>query len=103
VRPDAQETSMNERRYVARTRIRRNAEIVVDRRTPEKVQCTVQDVTSTGACILLASTYRIPDTFELTLDQGRSRRPCWVKWRTADRLGVSFAPPRENDKAAGVE
>jgi hypothetical protein len=92
---------MDERRAVGRTRIRRNAEIVVDGRTVTKVQCTLQDVTNTGACLTLASTYRVPDTFELTFDQGRSRRPCWVKWRTHDRLGVAFEKPIENGEAAG--
>ncbi len=86
---------MDERRDVRRTRIRRNAEIVVTQRTATKMQCTLHDLTSTGACLTLASTYQVPDTFELTFDQGRSRRPCWVKWRTSDRLGVSFEKPAE--------
>jgi hypothetical protein len=94
---------MDERRSVTRTRIRHNAEIVLDRQTPEKVQCTLHDLTSTGACLTLASTYRVPDGFELTFDHGRSRRPCRVKWRTHDRLGVSFEKPAKNDKAVGDE
>jgi hypothetical protein len=93
---------MDERRTVGRTRILRNAEIVVGGRVVSKVQCTLQDLTNTGACLTLSSTYRVPDTFELTFDQGRSRRPCWVKWRTADRLGVSFGKPSEESEAAGV-
>jgi hypothetical protein len=32
----------------------------------------------------------VPDTFELTFDRGRSSRPCRVKWRSGDQLGVSF-------------
>ena len=94
---------MDDRRSVARTRLRHNAEIVLDRRTPEKVQCTLQDLTNTGACLTLASTYRVPDTFDLTFDHGRSRRPCRVKWRTHDRLGVSFEKPDDDAKKAGVE
>jgi len=88
---------MNERRDVARTRLRRNAEIVVERarRGVDKVQVTLQNLTSTGACLTLASTYKVPDTFDLTFDQGRSCRPCRVKWRTSDRLGVSFEKPAE--------
>ena len=87
---------MDERRIVGRTRILRNAEIVVGGRVVSKVQCTLQDLTNTGACLTLASTYRVPDTFELTFDQDRSRRSCWVKWRTGDRLGVSFGKPAES-------
>ena len=93
---------MDERRIVGRTRILRNAEIVVGGRVVSKVQCTLQELTNTGACLTLASTYRVPDTFELTFDQDRSRRPCWVKWRTGDRLGVSFEKPFEDNEAAGV-
>jgi hypothetical protein len=84
---------MFERRSVARTRVRRNAEIVLGRRAPAAattVPCTLRDLTSLGACLTLASSDRVPDTFELTLDRGRSLRPCRVRWRSADRLGVSF-------------
>jgi hypothetical protein len=84
---------MNERRDVGRTRIQRNAEIVLDRPGTGKIQCNLHDLTSTGACLSLASTCKVPDTFELTFDQGRSRRPCWVKWRTDDKLGVEFGKP----------
>ncbi len=84
---------MTERRYVARTRIRRIAEIVLTRRGVAKVEVTLHDLTSTGACLTLAGTYIVPDTFDLTFDQGRSCRPCRVKWRSGDRLGVSFEKP----------
>jgi hypothetical protein len=94
---------MDERRETVRTRIRRNAEIMINRRATGKVQCTLQDLTSSGACLTLASTYQVPDIFELTFDQGRSLRPCWVRWRTNDRLGVSFEEPAENDAVAGAK
>ncbi|HLH88997.1 MAG TPA: PilZ domain-containing protein [Xanthobacteraceae bacterium] len=94
---------MDERRSVTRTRIRHNAEIVVERRSAETMQCTLHNVTNTGACLTLASTYRVPDTFELTFDHGRSRRPCRVKWRTNDQLGVSFEKPEDDVETAGVE
>lgn len=81
---------MENRRGVARTRIRRNAEIVVIRRGATTMQCTLQDLTSTGACLTLPSTCQVPDTFELTFDRGRSNRPCRVKWRDGNKLGVSF-------------
>ncbi len=86
-------TSKNERRSVTRTRVQRNAQLVVSDGAAKKLQCTLQDLTSTGACLSLASTSRVPDTFELTLDGGRSCRPCWVRWRSGRRLGVSFTQP----------
>jgi hypothetical protein len=87
---------MSERRDVTRTRIRRNAEIVVARRGVEKLQVTLKDLTSTGACLTLSTTSVVPDTFELTFDRGRSSRPCRVKWRSGDQLGVSFEKPTES-------
>jgi|SRR6185503_14213105 len=81
---------MQERRAIVRTRVNRNAEIVLGGHMAEKVQCTLRDLTNAGACIALACPYAMPDTFELTLDHGRSLRPCRVRWRAHDRLGVSF-------------
>ena len=89
--------AMDERRSVARTRVRRNAEVVVSygpASAVTKMQCTLQDLTSTGACLSLATTAHMPDTFELTFDGGRSRRPCRVMWRAGNRLGISFEKPR---------
>lgn len=84
---------MNERRGVGRTRIRHGAEIVVVQRGATKLPCTLHDLTSTGACLTLADVAQVPDTFELTFDRGRSHRACRVKWRTGDKLGVSFEKP----------
>jgi len=86
---------MNERRGVGRTRIRHNAEIVIVRRGATKLPCTLHDLTSTGACLTLASKHQVPDAFELTFDRGRSHRACRVKWRDGDKLGVSFEKPVE--------
>jgi PilZ domain len=85
---------MSDRRNVQRTRVSRNAEIVLSQ-PGSKVHCTLHDLTNTGARLSVASTYQVPDTFELTLDQGHSRRPCRVKWRTDSVLGVSFEKPAE--------
>ena len=84
---------MDDRRGVARTRIRRSAEIVVIRRGATTMQCTLSDLTSTGACLTFAGTCEVPDTFELTFDRGRSSRPCRVKWRDGNKLGISFEKP----------
>ena len=54
------------------------------------IHCTVQNITSGGACLKLANTSGVPDCFELTFELGRTRRPCRVIWRTADQLGVAF-------------
>jgi hypothetical protein len=78
-----------ERRRVQRTRVLRNAKIIVPRRSAV-IHCTVQNITSIGACLKLANTFGVPDNFELTFELGRTRRPCRVVWRTDDQLGVAF-------------
>jgi hypothetical protein len=85
---------MKERRVFRRTNVLRNAKIILGHRSPV-VSCTVKNLTGHGACLSVASTYRMPDEFELTFEHGRDRRRCYVKWRTHDRLGVSFDPAEE--------
>ena len=79
----------DDRRGVQRTKVLRNAKIIVPRRS-SMIHCTVQNVTSGGACLKLANTYGLPATFELTFEHGRTRRACRVVWRTNDELGVAF-------------
>jgi hypothetical protein len=88
---------MDDRRNVTRTRVLRSAKIIVPRRSPV-IHCTVQNITSGGACLKLANTYGVPDTFDLTFEHGRTRRACRVAWRTADQLGVAF---EDAEPAAG--
>jgi hypothetical protein len=80
---------MDDRRNVKRTRVLRSAKIIVPRRSPV-IHCTVQNITSGGACLKLANTSGVPDTFDLTFEHGRTRRACRVAWRTHDELGVAF-------------
>jgi PilZ domain len=83
--------AMAERRRVPRTRVLRNAEIILNDRGAV-VHCTLLDLTKSGARLSLASTYKISESFDLTLDNGRTRRPCRVIWRTDTKLGVLFEP-----------
>jgi hypothetical protein len=80
---------VTERRDRKRTRVLRCAKIIVPRRSP-LIHCTVQNITGAGACLKLANTSGLPETFDLTFEHGRTRRPCRVIWRTEDKLGVSF-------------
>ena len=84
-----------DRRDVKRTRILRSAKIILPHKTTV-IHCTVQNITSGGACLRMANTYGLPDTFELTFEQGRTRRACRVAWRTDDMIGVAFVAAEEN-------
>ena len=79
----------DERRNVTRTRIVRSAKIIAPR-SASMIHCTVQNITSGGARLKLANTFGVPQTFELTFEHGRTRRPCRVVWRTNDEVGVAF-------------
>jgi PilZ domain len=81
----------DDRRAVKRTRVLRCAKIIVPRRSPV-IHCTVQNITGGGACLKLANTYGVPQTFDLTFEHGRTRRACRVVWRTDTKLGVTFEP-----------
>jgi ABC-type tungstate transport system substrate-binding protein len=83
---------MNNRRVVQRTRVLRNAKILIPSAS-QVIHCTVQNITSSGACLTLANTFGLPMTFELTFEHGRTRRSCRVVWHTSDRLGVMFEAP----------
>ena len=72
-----------------RTRILRSAKLIVPRQS-SVIHCTVQNITGGGACLKLANTFGLPETFDLTFEHGRTRRSCRVVWRTNDKLGVMF-------------
>ncbi len=84
-----EDAEKEDRRAVKRTRVSRNAKIIVPRRSPV-IYCTVENITGSGACLKLASTFGVPETFDLTFEHGRTRRWCRVIWRTNDKLGVAF-------------
>lgn len=81
--------NMQNRRTVQRTRVLRNAKILPPSDS-QVIHCTVQNITSGGACLTLANTYGLPYNFELTFEHGRTGRACRVVWHTEDRLGVTF-------------
>ena len=79
----------SDRRIRKRTRVLRNAKIIVPRRS-SVIYCTVENITGGGACLKLASTFGVPETFDLTFEHGRTRRSCRIVWRTNDKLGIAF-------------
>ena len=91
---DAQDA---DRRGRKRTRVTRDAKILVPRRS-SVIFCTVEYLTSGGARLKLADTFGVPETFELTFEHGRTRRSCRVMWRTGDRVGVEFESASSSPK-----
>jgi hypothetical protein len=80
---------MEEKRRIQRSRVLKSARMLFNH-CASTMDCTVRNMSERGACLLVASPVGIPPTFELTLDDGRSRRPCRVTWQSADKIGVVF-------------
>ena len=53
------------------------------------IDCTVRNISATGAALDVASPVGIPDEFTLVIE-GLLRRACHVAWRKSGRIGVKF-------------
>ena len=54
------------------------------------IDCTIRNVSETGAAIEVVSPLYIPDRFTLFVPSEKSKRPCHVVWRKEKRIGVTF-------------
>ena len=52
--------------------------------------CTIRNVSDTGAALELMTPLYIPDRFTLINATDNSKRPCRVVWRKQKRIGVTF-------------
>jgi hypothetical protein len=78
------------RRSSSRRRVHRGAQIIFNRGTAV-IDCTLHDVSTTGARLKVGSPIGIPDTFDLAVAGGQTRH-CRVVWRKPDQIGVEFVP-----------
>ncbi len=79
---------MQEKRHdIFRKRILKNAQIVLSEKAP-KLDCAVRNLSDTGACLQVSTTYGIPSTFEVIIEG--VRRACRSVWRTDKKIGVTF-------------
>ena len=54
------------------------------------IDCTVRNVSETGAALEVVSPLFIPDRFTLAVPSDHIRRPCHIVWRKEKRIGVAF-------------
>jgi hypothetical protein len=52
------------------------------------IDCTVRNISDTGASLTLPNAATVPADFELQIE-GQTR-PCTVAWRRLERMGVKF-------------
>jgi hypothetical protein len=56
------------------------------------IDCTVRNLSASGASLDVASPVGIPERFTLVMPADELRRSCRVVWRKERRIGVSFLP-----------
>lgn len=55
------------------------------------IDCTVRNLSDTGASVSIESLVGIPDEFNLVVASDRVSRMCRVVWRKENRIGISFS------------
>ena len=78
---------MSDKRSAPRRRLLRTGFIVIGEKAP-KIECTVRNLSDTGAALQVSTTIGIPGNFDLLIDN--TRRRCRVQWRTDIKIGVMF-------------
>jgi PilZ domain len=54
------------------------------------IDCTVRNISDSGAALEVASPLFIPDRFTLYVSSDQLKRPCHIIWRQEKRIGVEF-------------
>jgi PilZ domain len=54
------------------------------------INCTVKNLSETGAALEVVTPLFIPDRFTLFVPSAQFKRPCHVVWRKEKRIGVAF-------------
>ena len=78
---------VNEKRIASRSRVLKTAFIIISDNAP-KIECTVRNVSETGAALQVSTTIGIPQHFDVLIDG--ARRHCRSQWRTDTKIGVMF-------------
>lgn len=78
---------MKDRRIAPRKRVLKSASIILSDRAP-KLDCTVKNISDSGALLQVSTTLGIPASFDIVIDGVRHH--CHSIWRTDTRIGVAF-------------
>ncbi len=54
------------------------------------IDCTVRNISDTGAALDVVTPLFIPDRFTLVVQTDHLKRPCHIVWRKERRMGVAF-------------
>jgi PilZ domain len=79
----------SERRLDQRRRVFKGARIVFNNRQ-STLDCTVSNLSATGALLLVQSSQYLPDDFELWISDD-VRHAARLAWRRGDKVGVAWS------------
>jgi len=80
---------MQDRRKFVRRRTLKGGRLAYDNGS-QTTDCLIRDLSEGGAKIQVADVHRIPSELVLSFGDGRGSRPCFVRWRRGDALGIEF-------------
>ena len=78
---------MDEHRVAARHRVLKAGTISF---AGGGIDCTVRNLSETGAALEVITPLFIPDRFTLVIPTDQLMRPCHIVWRKEKRMGVAF-------------
>lgn len=79
---------MENQRIASRHRVLKTGEIEFD---GGAIDCTVRNLSETGAALSVESQVGIPAEFNLIIVSDHVNRRCRVVWRKENRIGITFA------------
>lgn len=78
---------MSEHRIAARRRTLKAGSIEF---AGSGIDCTVRNLSETGAALDVVTPLFIPDRFTLVVQSEHLKRPCHIVWRKEKRIGIAF-------------
>jgi len=79
---------MLDRRPTSRQRVLKGGKILFGK--AGAIDCTIRNISETGACLAVASPIGIPETFQLKIVNEPTARNCRVVWRKEKPIGIEF-------------
>jgi PilZ domain len=79
-----------ERRRQRRARTLKSARILFNQHH-SVIDCTVRNMSPTGACLNVESALGIPEQFDVMFEADHTVRPCRMIWHKEQQIGVEFA------------
>ena len=78
-----------ERRHQLRSRTLKSARILLNHQQ-SVIDCVVRNLSPTGACLKVETTFGIPDRFDVMFDVDKTIRTCRLIWHKERQIGVEF-------------